>query len=198
MATKNFIEELEWRGMIHTIMPGAKEQLEKELTTAYLGIDPTADSLHIGHLCGVMMLRHLQRCGHKPLARSVGAKRYDDKDTGEAKGIGFKFAKHGIYVHYGVGRGYVYSNGTVVRAQRIRKGDALWYQHLAKGYTRKEIAKKYVAGSGEIRRKPVDWLDSVLKSSIGELADIVCEYHGDKAMEQILEVLDRATIGVKS
>ena len=50
MAIKNFIEELEWRGMIHTIMPGAKEQLEKEMTTAYLGIDPTADSLHIGHL----------------------------------------------------------------------------------------------------------------------------------------------------
>lgn len=136
--------------------------------------------------------------GHKPLARSVGAKRYDDKDTGEAKGIGFKFAKHGIYVHYGVGRGYVYSNGTVVRAQRIRKGDALWHQHLAKGFTRKEIAKKYVAGSGEIRRKPVDWLDSVLKSSIGELADIVGEYHGDKAMKQVLEVLDRATIGGRS
>lgn len=73
MATKNFIEELEWRGMIHTIMPGAKEQLEKEMTTAYLGIDPTADSLHIGHLCGVMMLRHLQRCGHKPLALIGGA-----------------------------------------------------------------------------------------------------------------------------
>ena len=57
MATKNFIEELEWRGMIHTIMPGAKEQLEKEQTTAYLGIDPTADSLHIGHLVGVMILK---------------------------------------------------------------------------------------------------------------------------------------------
>ena len=60
MATKNFIEELEWRGMIHTIMPGAKEQLEKEQTTAYLGIDPTADSLHIGHLVGVMILKHFQ------------------------------------------------------------------------------------------------------------------------------------------
>ena len=60
MATKNFIEELEWRGMIHTIMPGAKEQLEKEMTTAYLGIDPTADSLHIGHLVGVMILKHFQ------------------------------------------------------------------------------------------------------------------------------------------
>ena len=50
MAKKNFVEELEWRGMIHTMMPGVKEQLEKEMTTAYLGIDPTADSLHIGHL----------------------------------------------------------------------------------------------------------------------------------------------------
>ena len=73
MATKNFIEELEWRGMVHTIMPGAKEQLEKEMTTAYLGIDPTADSLHIGHLCGVMMLRHLQQAGHKPIALVGGA-----------------------------------------------------------------------------------------------------------------------------
>ncbi len=73
MSKKNFIEELEWRGMIHTIMPGAKEQLEKELTTAYLGIDPTADSLHIGHLVGVMILKHFQECGHRPLALVGGA-----------------------------------------------------------------------------------------------------------------------------
>ncbi|MDE6740985.1 MAG: tyrosine--tRNA ligase [Muribaculaceae bacterium] len=69
----NFIEELTWRGMIHTMMPGTEEQLNKEMTTAYLGIDPTADSLHIGHLCGVMMLRHFQRCGHKPIALVGGA-----------------------------------------------------------------------------------------------------------------------------
>lgn len=69
----NFIEELKWRGMLHTMMPGTDELLEKECVTAYLGIDPTADSLHIGHLCGVMMLRHLQRCGHKPLALIGGA-----------------------------------------------------------------------------------------------------------------------------
>lgn len=69
----DFIEELSWRGMVHTMMPGTDEQLKKEMTTAYLGIDPTADSLHIGHLCGVMMLRHLQRCGHKPLALIGGA-----------------------------------------------------------------------------------------------------------------------------
>ena len=69
----NFVEELRWRGMLHTMMPGTEELLAKEMVTAYLGIDPTADSLHIGHLCGVMMLRHLQRCGHKPLALIGGA-----------------------------------------------------------------------------------------------------------------------------
>ena len=70
---KNFVEELTWRGMIHQMMPGTDELLQKEQVTAYLGIDPTADSLHIGHLCGVMMLRHFQRCGHKPLALIGGA-----------------------------------------------------------------------------------------------------------------------------
>ena len=69
----NFIEELTWRGMIHQMMPGTEKLLAKEQVTAYLGIDPTADSLHIGHLCGVMMLRHFQRCGHKPLALIGGA-----------------------------------------------------------------------------------------------------------------------------
>ena len=73
MARKNFVEELEWRGMIHTIMPGTKEQLDKEMTTAYLGIDPTADSLHIGHLVGVMILKHFQMCGHRPIALVGGA-----------------------------------------------------------------------------------------------------------------------------
>lgn len=70
---KNFVEELRWRGMLQDIIPGTEEQLQKEMTAAYLGIDPTADSLHIGHLCGIMMLRHLQRCGHKPIALLGGA-----------------------------------------------------------------------------------------------------------------------------
>jgi tyrosyl-tRNA synthetase len=69
----NFVEEVEWRGMIHDIMPGTQEQLQKEMTTAYVGIDPTADSLHIGHLVSVMMLRHFQRAGHKPIALVGGA-----------------------------------------------------------------------------------------------------------------------------
>ena len=70
---KNFVEELRWRGLLAQIMPGTEELLQKEMVTAYLGTDPTADSLHIGHLCGVMMLRHLQCCGHKPLALVGGA-----------------------------------------------------------------------------------------------------------------------------
>lgn len=69
----NFVDELTWRGMIHDMMPGTREQLEKEMTTAYVGIDPTADSLHIGHLVSVMMLKHLQLCGHKPIALIGGA-----------------------------------------------------------------------------------------------------------------------------
>lgn len=70
---KNFIEELRWRRMIHDIMPGTEEQLNSGMTTAYLGIDPTADSLHIGHLVGVMMLTHLQQCGHRPIVVVGGA-----------------------------------------------------------------------------------------------------------------------------
>ena len=69
----NFVEELKWRGMVHQMMPGTEEMLSQGMATAYVGIDPTADSLHIGHLCGVMMLRHFQRCGHKPLALVGGA-----------------------------------------------------------------------------------------------------------------------------
>ena len=69
----NFVEELRWRGMIQDVMPGTEEQLQKERTAGYLGIDPTADSLHIGHLVGVMMLKHFQRSGHTPVALIGGA-----------------------------------------------------------------------------------------------------------------------------
>ena len=69
----NFVEELRWRGMLHDIMPGTEDILKKECITAYVGIDPTADSLHIGHLCSVMMLKHFQRCGHKPIVLLGGA-----------------------------------------------------------------------------------------------------------------------------
>jgi tyrosyl-tRNA synthetase len=69
----NFVEELKWRGMVYDVMSGTEELLLKEQVTAYVGIDPTADSLHIGHLCGIMMLRHFQRCGHRPVALIGGA-----------------------------------------------------------------------------------------------------------------------------
>ena len=72
-TTMTFVEELRWRGMLHDMMPGTEELLAKEKVAAYIGFDPTADSLHIGHLCSVMILRHFQRCGHKPIALIGGA-----------------------------------------------------------------------------------------------------------------------------
>ena len=69
----NFVEELRWRGMIHDIMPGTEEQLAKEITAGYIGFDPTADSLHIGSLATLMMLKHFQMAGHKPVVLVGGA-----------------------------------------------------------------------------------------------------------------------------
>ncbi len=70
---KNFIEELKWRGMIHDVMPGAEEHLAEDMRSAYIGFDPTSDSLHIGNLVPIMLLAHYQRCGHKPYALVGGA-----------------------------------------------------------------------------------------------------------------------------
>ncbi len=71
--TKNFVEELRWRGMLHDVMPGTEEQLNKERTSGYIGFDPTADSLHVGHLAQIMTLLHFQKAGHKPYALVGGA-----------------------------------------------------------------------------------------------------------------------------
>ena len=68
-----FVEQLRWRGMVHDVMPGTEELLEKEMVTAYVGVDPTADSMHVGHLVSVMMLKHLQMAGHKPILLVGGA-----------------------------------------------------------------------------------------------------------------------------
>lgn len=70
---KNFVQELRWRGMLHDIMPGTEDLLQKEMTAGYIGFDPTADSLHIGNLVQIMTLLHFQQCGHKPLALVGGA-----------------------------------------------------------------------------------------------------------------------------
>lgn len=82
---KNFVEELKWRGMIHDMMPGTEDLLNKEKTSGYVGIDPTADSLHIGHLVGVMMLRHLQNAGHRPIALIGGATGMIGDPSGKSK-----------------------------------------------------------------------------------------------------------------
>lgn len=81
----NFVEELRWRGMLHDIMPGTEEQLAKEMTSAYVGIDPTADSLHIGHLVSIMMLKHFQRAGHRPIALVGGATGMIGDPSGKSK-----------------------------------------------------------------------------------------------------------------
>jgi tyrosyl-tRNA synthetase len=81
----NFIKELKWRGMIHDIMPGTQDQFEKEITTSYIGFDPTADSLHIGSLVQIMILVHLQKCGHKPLALVGGATGMVGDPSGKSK-----------------------------------------------------------------------------------------------------------------
>jgi tyrosyl-tRNA synthetase len=81
----SFIEELKWRGMIHDIMPGTEEQFEKEMTAAYIGFDPTANSLHIGSLVQIMILVHLQKCGHKPFALVGGATGMVGDPSGKSK-----------------------------------------------------------------------------------------------------------------
>jgi tyrosyl-tRNA synthetase len=81
----NFVEELKWRGMIHDVMPGTQEQFEKEMTSAYIGFDPTADSLHIGSLVQIMIMVHLQRCGHKPFALVGGATGMVGDPSGKSK-----------------------------------------------------------------------------------------------------------------
>ena len=81
----DFINELKWRGMIHDIMPGTEQQFKKEMTSAYIGFDPTADSLHIGSLVQIMTLVHLQRCGHKPIALVGGATGMVGDPSGKSK-----------------------------------------------------------------------------------------------------------------
>ena len=81
----NFVEELKWRGMIHDIMPGTEEQFAKEMTSAYIGFDPTADSLHIGSLVQIMILVHLQKAGHKPIALVGGATGMVGDPSGKSK-----------------------------------------------------------------------------------------------------------------
>ena len=81
----NFINELKWRGLVHDIMPGTEEQFQDNMTSAYIGFDPTADSLHIGNLVQIMTLVHLQKCGHKPFILVGGATGMVGDPSGKSK-----------------------------------------------------------------------------------------------------------------
>ena len=111
--------------------------------------------------------------------------------------IGFNFNKYGVFVHYGVGRGWIRQGGTVVRGQKVKKGSELEFQLKQRGYAKKDIKKYVIGGSEGNKRSPVDWFDSVLKAKIQELADIASEFYGDNAMEQLGEMLNRITIEKK-
>ena len=94
---KNFVEELRWRGMIQDIMPGTEEKLMEGSTAAYVGIDPTADSLHIGHMVSIMILKHFQNCGHKPIALAgTSGDKDSDHETPCQKSAGIR-GNRGIY-----------------------------------------------------------------------------------------------------
>ena len=82
----NFVDELKWRGMIHDIMPGTEEVLEKEMSAGYVGFDPTADSLHIGHLVSVMILKHFQTAGHQSDSSYWRCNRNDRRSFGQVPG----------------------------------------------------------------------------------------------------------------
>ena len=108
--------------------------------------------------------------------------------------IGFNFKKYGVFVAYGVGRGWVRQGDTVVRGSRVKKGSDLEKQLKSKGYSRKDIRDYVVGGNGGEERKPVDWFDSVLLSHMEELASIAQEYYGDYSMEKLDEMVRRMTI----
>ena len=113
--------------------------------------------------------------------------------------IGFKFPKYGVFVHYGVGRGWVRQGGTVVRGAKVKKGSTAEALLKQRGYQKKDIAQ-YVMKT-EIKtdakskgRKAVDWFDKVLKSYTDELAKLCTEYYGDYSVEQLSEMIDRMKI----
>lgn len=109
--------------------------------------------------------------------------------------IGFNFRRYGVFVAYGVGRGWVRQGGTVVRGSRVKKGSDLEKQLRSKGYSKKDISSYVVGGSSSGEgRKPVDWFDSVLLSHMEELAAIAQEYYGDYSMDKLDEMVRRMTI----
>lgn len=115
---------------------------------------------------------------------------------GETERIGFEFRKHGVFVQYGAGRGYIVKNGIIVKGHRAT--DAQVSLLMQRGFSRRDAkAVKYAYRDGEIKRHPKDWINRPIREKISELADICGEYHGDKALQNVLQNFDRLMIGGK-
>lgn len=116
-------------------------------------------------------------------------------DDPESRYVKFNFPRYGVFVAYGVGRGWIKKGDSVVRGSRIHKGTELYAQYLQKGYTSKQISKVALKRSGSDKtRKPLDWFDSVIIRKMEEVANIAQQYYGDKTMARVLDQINSMTI----
>lgn len=132
--------------------------------------------------------------GYSP--KNIKVQVRDNRKTG-GHWIGFKFPKYGVFVHYGVGRGWVRQGNAVVRGSRVKKNSEIWHQMKKRGYSTKELSKASIPIASKkpgMGRKPLDWFDKVLKAHINELADVAAEFYGDDSREKLGEMLERMTI----
>ena len=117
------------------------------------------------------------------------------REDGVAQWVGFRFPRHGVFVSYGVGRGWVRQGGTVVRARLVRRGSKEFNRYSEKGYERNAKLDIIVPLSSPAKKRvPKDWLDSNIDASIEKLGDIAGEYYGDESMRHVLEEFDRMRI----
>ena len=136
---------------------------------------------------------HSKTHGKGELEKIKVSVKEDSKTTSHY--AGFNFNRYGVFVAYGVGRGWIRQNGRVAPGSRVKKGSEMEAQLKKRGYQKREIRQYAVGGEGSGHaRKPVDWFDSVLLAHIEELGNIAAEYYGDKALEAIVDVLNRSTI----
>ena len=118
---------------------------------------------------------------------------------GETESIGFNFVKHGVFVQYGAGRGYIVKNGVIVRGHRAT--DAQIQLLLKRGYSMRDAKKvkyEYSDDYRTVRRQPKDWINKPIRDNISELADICGEYHGDKALQHVLQNFDTLMVGARN
>lgn len=108
--------------------------------------------------------------------------------------VSFKFPRHGVFYHHGVGRGYILNGGTVTRGHRAASNKASYERLKKQGYTDNQINKMKTTSSGAIRRHPVDWINSDIAANIGDLANMAANYYGDKALQQVLDSIDKMKI----